>query len=470
MTEHGKPIGRRSFMKYTGLLATASTAAMAGCLGGNDSSTPGTDGSGVQLPYWTWYPSQSEYANKRVKELVKQFENEQSLTIQGNYTSFGDIAGGKWRQNIAGGTRPAIYNSNNFLSGQFIEPGWIEPADSYMDSIDDSVLDGMEWSLKLARNVYNGYDADVVEMPTALCLSRPFVARMDHFKAAGLSPEDDFPPKNYNHLVQVATQLQEDGPADYGYQIFGDQGDITDETLAMWTTAEGGADGLFLAPDWSDVNFDNAVWKKWFRKYVDIFQKHELSHPNSPSMSDEQSVQLLIDGKVSMMQFNSLSHGMFLSRAPDMIKDGTIQYGPMWKGAANNRGAYFIYAAGIMGAPKGAGQEEWSKKQAAGKQFINFMLTDEFQKELHTFTGGAPVNKNVWPEIKGASHRLGETMITTAEDTIAEVGWSSHPQHLTAMMGDTPPILQNAIRGKTSPEKALDEAAKRARQQIDFNM
>lgn len=490
MSPSDSPIGRRDFMKYGSVLATGATASLAGCTGGGDGSsgsttdettsatdgssgtgttTSGTDISGVTLPYWTWWPSQSEFASEQVKQYVADFEQEHGLTIQPNYSSFGDVAGGKWQQNIAGGTRPAVFNSNNFLSGQFIEPGWVEPADNYIDSLDDSALDGMEWSLDLARNVYKGYDAEIVEVPVSLCMSRPFVARMDHFEEAGLDPEEDFPPTSYDHLVQVATQLQEDGPADYGYQIFGDQGDITDETLAMWTTAEGGADGLYLTPEWTDVNFDNAVWKEWFQKYVDIYRKHELSHPNTPSMSDEQSVQLLIDGKISMMQFNSLSHGILLSRAPEMIQDGTIQYGPMWKGAADNRGAYFIYAAGIMTAPDGASEDEWARKQAAGVELINGMLSDSMQQNLHKITGGAPVNRNVWEDIQGQNHGLGEAMVQTAEDTIPEVGWSSHPQHLSAMFGDTPPLMQNALRGKIEPDEALEQAAERARQQINFN-
>ncbi|RDI69784.1 extracellular solute-binding protein [Halopelagius longus] len=467
---------RREFIKAAAL---GGVAASAGCLssvtgGGSDSSGSGGGGGGGgdgnTVEYWEYFHSQSQVAEKLMQSSVEEFQSSTDAQMKMNWASWDDINGGKWKNNIQNGNRPVIYDSTNSLDGQFIEPGWVKPVSEYKDRLSDDALQNIEWAMQMAQSCYRGFDENLYEIPIGLEVGSPFIARADHFEEAGLSIEEDFPPTDYEHLVEVATQLQENGPGDYGFQIYGAQGDVTDEALVTWTASEGGYEGMYLDEEWSDVKYDSDVWKTATKQYVDLYRKHGLSSDKAPTASNEGVAQMLIQGDVSMYQGSTKDLGLFRSRAEEMLKDGTIVFGPSWEGSAGNRGEFFTQCIALMRKPDGVSEDVWSQREELAIQWINKVLSKEFQSEVPRSLATLPVRKDVWESLH-EDPALSESNYMSTLETMAdgmEHGWSSHPKMNAIQYNIAGPLFQEAVRGQISPEEACTRAAEQIRDQIDL--
>ncbi|WP_222914855.1 extracellular solute-binding protein [Natrinema sp. SYSU A 869] len=455
---------RRQFIAAAGV---AGVAGSAGCL---SDIVDRSNGASSSNEYWEYFHSQSEVAAELMETTVETFQREQDTQLEMNWSNWNDINGGKWKNNIQNGNRPLLYDSTNSLTGQFIEPGWVKPVSEYRDRLDDEALENVEWALEMARSCYRGFDEELYEIPVGLEVGAPFIARADHFEAAGLSIEDDFPPEDYEHLVQLATQLQEDGPGEYGFQIYGEHGDVTDEALVTWTASKGGYDGMYLNEDWSDVNYDNEIWKEATRQYVDLYREHGLSSAKAATASNEGAAQMLIQGEVSMYQGSTKGFGQFMSRAEDMIRDGTIVFGPPWEGDAGNRGDFFTQCAALMRKPDGVPEDVWQEREEMAIQWINKLLSADFQREVPKSLATLPVRRDVWPELEDDEVLSRSNYISTLETTVEgmEHGWSSHPEMNAIQYNIAGPRFQEAVRGKISPEEACDLTAEEIRNQVDI--
>lgn len=461
---------RRQFIEAAGI---GGIAGLTGCLsnvtdGSNGSSGSGGDGNTVE--YWEYFHSQSEVADELMRTSVDEFQSDNDVQMEMNWASWDDINGGKWKNNIQNGNRPVLYDSTNSLNGQFIEPEWVKPVSEYRDRLDDEALENVEWALEMAESCYRGFDEDLYEIPIGLEVGAPFIARADHFEEADLSIEDDFPPEDYEHLVQVATQLQEDGPADHGFQIYGAHGDVTDEALVTWTASKGGYDGMYLNEDWSDVNYDNDIWKEATKQYVDLYQEHGLSSDKAPTASNEGAAQMLIQGNVSMYQGSTKGFGQFMSRAEDMLADGTIVFGPSWEGDAGNRGDFFTQCVALMNKPDGVAEDVWQQREEAAIDWINKLLSEDFQKEVPKSLATLPVRKDVWSGLKDDDALSQSNFVSTLETTVEgmEHGWSSHPGMNAIQYNIAGPLFQEAVRGNISAEEACTQAAEEIRDQVEI--
>ncbi|WP_227356415.1 ABC transporter substrate-binding protein [Haladaptatus salinisoli] len=457
---------RRQFIKAAGI---GGVTGLSGCIS-NITGGNGSGGGGDSFEYWEYFHSQSEVAKTLMESSVKEFEKNHDVQMKMNWSSWDDINGGKWKNNIQNGNRPVIYDSTNSLNGQFIEPGWVKPVDEYKDRLSDDALKNVKWAFDKAQSCYRGFDAKLYEIPVGMEVGAPFIARADHFEKAGLSIEDDFPPKNYQDLLRVAKRLQEKGPGDHGFQIYGAQGDVTDEALVTWTASEGGYDGMYLDKDWSDVTYDNDVWKKATKRYVDIYRKHGLSSDKAPTASNEGVAQMLIDGSVSMYQGSTKDFGLFRSRAEKMLKDGTIVFGPSWKGKAGNRGEFFTQCIALMRKPDGVKANVWKKHEDTAIKWINKLLSKEFQKEVPRSLATLPVRKDVWGSLKNDKALGNSNFISTLETTVEgmEHGWASHPSMNAIQYNIAGPLFQEAVRGKITAEEACTRSAKQLRNQIQL--
>lgn len=338
-------ISRRTFLETTGVLGVAG---LGGCISGGG----GTSSGKQDFQYWEYFHSQSEVANDLLSSSIKEFQNNNDVKIQMNWASWDDINGGKWKNNILNGNRPVMYDSTNSLDGQFIEPDWVKPLSEYKHKLNDKALKNIQTALEMTSSCYRGYDHDIYEIPIGLEVGAPFIARSDHFKQAGLSIEKDFPPKDYQDLIRIAKTLKKNGPSNTPFQIYGATGDVTDEALLTWTASDAGLDGMYLNEDWSKINYDNPVWKKNFKRYVDLYQKYGLSSDKAPIESNESAAQLLINGDTSMIQSSSKDYGTLRSRAEGMLKDGTIVFGPSWKGKDGTRGEFFTQCIAVLRPPE----------------------------------------------------------------------------------------------------------------------
>lgn len=457
-------ISRRTLLETTGAL---SAAGLGGCVSG----MVGSSSNEHNFQYWEYFHSQSEVANDLLSSSIKEFQNNNDVNIQMNWASWNDINGGKWKNNILNGNRPVMYDSTNSLDGQFIEPNWVKPLSEYKHKLNDKALENIQTALEMTSSCYRGYDHDIYEIPIGLEVGSPFIARADHFKQAGLSIEEDFPPKDYQDLVRIVDTLKKNGPSNTPFQIYGATGDVTDEALLTWTASDAGLDGMYLNKDWSKINYDNPVWKKNFRRYVDLYRKYGFSSGKAPTASNEAAVQLLISGDTSMIQSSSKDFGTLRSRAEEMLKDGTIVFGPSWKGKAGTRGEFFTQCIAVLRPPKNADKQQWQRKQEIAYDWINKLLSKDFQQKVPNSLATLPVREDVQEELKTASGPMTTSNFISSLDTIAsdiEYGWSSQSDMATIQYDIPGPIFQKAMTGDISPEAACEKAARQVRNRVSL--
>jgi ABC-type glycerol-3-phosphate transport system substrate-binding protein len=478
MTSDSTTVNRRRFIEATGV---AGIVGLAGCSGGGDGgggangSGGGTTGTtsdgqtgGATISYWSVLHQQSQVARLALENLISQFENQTNHTVEPNWSITQSIQDGTWLQNMNSQQAPILYDSQVSRNGQFIEAGFVEPfEEQVVPELSSEIQDGIEWNLDRMANLYAGFEKDVAyEMMLGTAMQEPFVVRTDHMEEAGLNPDNDFPPTDYDELIELARTLQQDGPADYGFQVHGSPGDLMDEIMPTWAMSYGGVDGLYVNQDWSDTNLDNEHWKRVLSEQVEIFRDMELSTPNASSTSDEAACQLMIDGQVSMSQVGMLNAaGLIANRAPDMYENGTFRYGPSWEGTSGFRGEYNVTSMSLCRDPD-MDDATYERKKQAAIEFMEFLLDPENQANTFEWWGIMPSNQSAWEQTRGPSHMLPSTAFTIAEQS--DYGWQAHPQMSDIQYNIPGPIFQQAMTGDLSPEEACDQAAQQIRNQV-FN-
>lgn len=474
---------RRKFLKVAG--AAGLSTSLAGCGGSDEDTTTTTDDSGggdqttgtgdtsgdisgVNFEYWDVHHSQSTAARESVQSLVEEFESETGSNLRVNYDSVGNSAGSKWINAFQRGDYPNIITGFSHIDGKYMDGGWIKPFSEYKDEFSQETLDGIEWMLPVVEYASRMYDEGIMGIPFGFEPKNPIVARIDHFEEAGLDPEEDFPPKNYEHLIEVATTLQEDGPGKFGFQIWGTASDWLEVSNPM-AIALGGKDGAFLNEAADDTNIDNDTWIQNIKNWSEIYTKHGLSSDGTVNANDETAVALMRQGDVSMCQVAPANHPSFMEQARDMMMDGTIQWGPMYSEPSGQRGTFLLATMAITRKPEQTSEEEWAPKERAAIQFIEKLLSKDFQKNLQQNYGYLPVRDDVWEEataqVEGEdSHHFSESLFTMAEEI--DVAWSFHPKQRPAMVSPAP-HMQKVLQGDLTPEQACKDAAEEFRKTIN---
>jgi len=482
--------GEYSRRRAVKALGVAGIAGVAGCIGGSDSSGDGTStdgttsgdssgdgtstdgttsgggsGDGTTFTFWNVIHGQSDVASQFLQTVKQGYEDETGNTVNLVNENTSAIQNGNWLTRMNQGKNPTLLQTAASRTGSFIDNGFITPWDEVLDQMDDSVVSGTEWAHDVTRNVYAGFEGEKMWCPPiGFVMQEPFVARADHFDEAGLDIESDFPPTNYDELIELATTLQQDGPGDYGFQVHGSPGDLMDEITPTWAHAYGETDGLYVNLDWTDTNLDSEAWKTSLRRQVDLYRNKDLSAPNSDTTSDEDACQLLIDGKASMSQVGMLNYGLFANRAPDMLESGQLRFARSWEGEAGFRGEFNMTSIGIGTKPPNMADSTWQKKMNAAVQFVNHIMSVDVQKEVFSKWGLLPFNQNAWEEIPPKENELVEAAQAIAEGS--EYGWQAHPQMSDIQYNIPGPIFQRAMTGSISPEEACDQAAQQIRRQV----
>lgn len=480
---------RRQILKGAG---SAGLIGLAGCSGNSSDSDSGGDESGsggsessggdtvagtassskpfsgVTLDYWNIINVQSRSARTLSEEFVKEFEQDTGATVNVNWTGYSALTGSKWINEFENGNNPVLYDSAMYQSGKIVGGGHVKPLAEYKDRLNEEVLSNIEWTYDQLEQVWRPYEGSgpehFFEIPYGLQPREPQAARVDHFEEAGLDIEDDFYNiSGYDQLVDVATTLKQDGPADVGYSIFGAEFDCTDVQQIIWAVAEGGKDGLYLNEDATDTNFDNEVWKDTFRKYVELKTKHGLAPQNAAQLADEKSVPQLVAGNWSISSMDFQNHGEFMAQGEKLMKDGTIQYGTMWPGKADQKGFNYSFPSlGITRKPNGVDQAKWDRKEEAAIEFINRWYTKDFQMRQFRQFGNLPIRQDLWEELPRAEHRRVEVALELAKNSKYSV--ACHPQMGSIFSSIPAPHAQDAINGKISPEEACDRIASDVRE------
>ncbi|SFR65500.1 ABC-type glycerol-3-phosphate transport system, substrate-binding protein [Halogeometricum rufum] len=473
-------ISRRRALKSLGV---AGVAGLAGCAGGNGGSGNGgtTDASGgggtattggseknangTTITLWTTLHGQSKVAEQFLDETIKAYEQRTGNSVQWIKETVSNVQNGNWRQRMAQGQIPTLYQTAPSRIGGLIDAGYVTPWGSVLDQLSDDVVSGTEWAQPVVENIYRGFEDN--KLKTALLgfvMQEPFVARADHFEEAGLDIETDFPPKNYDELIDIAKTLQKDGPGDIGFQVHGAPGDLMDEISPTWAHAIGGEQGLYVNADWSDTHLDSDAWKTSLRRQVEIYREMGLSAENSATTSDEDACRFLADGRASMSQVGMLNYGLLSNLAPDMLENGTLRYGASWKGESGFRGEFNATALALGSKPPNVSSAKWERQRQAGIEFIDTMLSTEVQKKAFTKWGLLPFNRNAWEESPTLKNNAVEAGIAIAEES--EYGWQAFPEMAAVQYNISGPIFQQAMTGELSPEEACNQAASQIRQQV----
>lgn len=470
----GKQKSRRQILKLAGA-ASAGVAGLAGNAAGqeggdgNETTTTGSGQnlSGVNMQFWDMQHTQSEAAAQMLRESVNAVEQRTGATITPTWGAWDDDGGGKWKQNIASGNRPTVLQGTQEIHGKYITEGWFKPVSEFMGEFSQETADAIQPTLDTFETAYSGFDpAQLYEMPFGTEIGSPFAARVDHFEEAGVDIDNEFPPTSYDEIVELGTTLQENGPGQYGFQIYGSTGDVTDEAPLTWAVTEGGIEGTYLNEEWSDVMYDSSAWKTALSQWVSMFQEHGLSSPNSPSASDETATELLMAGQASLTQISGVDHGMITSSAPQLIENNQIRYAPHWQGESIT---FFSPCQGVLTPGQNADQQTWERKQQVAYELQKELLSVERQNQLTEAFGIPPTRTDIFDQVTGSDHRLIDSQIQMREQVGGEMlAWAAHPEMLQIKQQIAGAVFQNAVRGQIDPEEACNQAAQQIRNQVEL--
>lgn len=461
---------RRKILKMTALGVGTS---LAGCTGdGGSGETPAErtptgsptsgDSSATELRVWDIINVQSPEARKTIQNTITQYESQTGNHVSLNLSGYKQMSGTKWIEGFQRGDYPTVFTSENIYTGPFIDGGWVVPFDDYKDQLPEETLSAMEWAMPHLRRSARFFGDKVIECPIAFATRNMFQGRLDHFEAAGLDP-NRFPPKDYDDLVEMATTLQQDGPADVGFQLFGAEFDWND-VAQPWAVAKGGKEGMYFNEDGTDTILDNDTWIETARMCREAYREHEISGPRSPTISDEDAATMVYSGDASMSMVENMNHTVFMDRAPDLMQSGDLQYGTMWEGDAGLGSIIGFFTVNITRPPENA--ENWSQKQQAGIELVKRFLSKEFQRQIPKGFGILPIRDDIWQDLDvkwGDQHGFTDVGFEMAD---APVVWPTHAQSPSAMFTIPGAYWQQMMKGELTAEEAMTQAADEIRNQI----
>jgi ABC-type glycerol-3-phosphate transport system substrate-binding protein len=495
---------RRKFLKG---VAVAGGTLVAGCTGngGNDSGSDGSGGGGssgsdgggsdgsdsdsgtstgstggrysdITIEYWNRFHNNSGEAEQAIKQGISAFEEETGATVNVDYSS--GEPGQRWLTLAREGERPHIMDHVAGQVGPFVELDIIKPFPDYQDLFSDELVDQASWLMDdLGASAYSGYGGEAYEFKFSTESPRLFLARRDHLDEAGLSPEDDFPPTSYQESIELGRTLQEEGPGENGWQIYGTSSDVTDTCTEDWPIADHGHEGQLVNRDWTDTLIDTEPIIGTYENFVSIFTEHGLSSQGTVSQSDEDATQLLIRGNASMTQVPSATYADLLSNAPEMVRNGDFVFGSAWKGETGSRGITGGDGVVFTQPPQGANQSDWNRAQEAAADLLENYLyySQDFQRRMFSTIGGGPIREDVTPEqIRGAVDDptgYEESNIIDAFYTAVDDQEQYYFQPAAPMFGQIqyeimPGYIQQAMQGEMTVEEGLNQAAEEARSQF----
>lgn len=420
-------------------MATGAAASVAGCTGdGGGTPTPrvetrivtqegGTvvktvkvteprDLRGTTITHWDIMAAQGQVVQEAIMELIANFEQDTGINVQTNWSGYGPLYGQKWITQFERGDYPVVYDTEFIAMGKLYATGKILPYSEWKQWLDPDVVENIQWMMPLVEEATRGWPEGPYDIPYGLNPRAPFVARTDHFEQAGLSIEDDFPPRNFEHLKSIARTLQNDGPTDVGFPVYGDGFDTID-TFDAWRAADSEEYANYVNEDWTEPLYLSDPWVENFDRMVS-FEREGLATERSVSLSDEAARDLLSAGQISLAQIEFFNVPVQFRRSNELITDGTLKYGHAWPGDTGKPAITLPQSAGITRAPPGADEQEYRLKQQAGVEFLNRWFSKDFQRQLPRILGLWPVRQDVWDEVElpaEEEHNIVETMRWMAE-------------------------------------------------------
>lgn len=465
---------RRSLLKAT---AGITAASVAGCTGGGgggttNNSSGGGGGSSASFEFWDILNTQSRAAKQMVKTSVNDYSSSSGANAEVNYSGYQQLTGSNWFSNFERGNGPHLISADTIFTGRFAEEEWLMPFEEWKHLLDDDVVENIQWLIEPFEEANSwkgklGMEQVIHALPVMAAPQEPFQVRVDHLEAAGLDPKKDFPPKDFDDLLRVATALKEKGPSDIGFQLHGDLFDWY-TFLTPMVYANGGEGGYF-ADDFTKCPLDSDVWIDAMEKTVSLYREHEVSGPQTPNISTEQTLALMINGQVSMSICEPMDMPQFAEKGPDLFTSGDLQWGSFWEGSGGLGSTLLPFGMALTSKPDNADEAKWQKQHEAAAGLLNKWLSKDFQKKVFKNTGFYPVREDVWSEvagtIDGADKNRAPQVIKSMIDRTEHFN-TTHPLYGSFSGSTIGPKVQSALKGEMSPAEACKQAAAEGDKQL----
>ena len=482
-TPTGDQGSRRTFLKTAG--TALGGMSLAGCLGDGQQDDGGGGGNGAttgtpsaQSLEIVWadnnFVQMGDWAVSTIKDALRGWEEKTGNTVTLETQTVKELQTQFKNQNL-----PHMVTSQSSFMGKFALEGLIRPLGEYIDSFpaisssDDSkgFLDGMEFASEV---MWHGYD-NVWAFNFMMEFRNGFLGNMDHFEQTpGLSKEEDFPPKNLDHLIEIAKKLDKDGPGDVGFQMVAKQGDFYENMLSLlWaqdTVFDGdwaGQGGNLINPkNWSKSQANNETHRSTLTKYFDIWKKHDIGAPNTLQINHEATVPMMLGEQVSLSMQPFDSHSVYLNRGGTgmFTPEGPLKWGKFWSGPSKSSNISIMMPVALPTAPPDAEQSQWHKVQSEGvTDLINYMMSTEVMtKTLPTKASIFPTYKQPFNNIVENERTTAGTWLETCYKQFNENGGlntsPAHPEAYTAKIDKVPKHWHESLKGNISTQKALKQA------------
>jgi multiple sugar transport system substrate-binding protein len=291
----------------------------------------------VSIVYWT---HDNEPRNQLDEQLITEFMAENpDIEVKYEVFPFEDYDT-KLLTAMAGQTGPDLFNIFNSRMVTLAASDAVAPVDASalgyasLDEFKDLYVPGALDSFTFGDTLY--------AIPTEINNQALFI-NVEHFKEAGLDPEQDYP-KTWEELVKVSQKLtQTDAGGEVtrrGYD-FTYGGDIDLPVLAF----EGMAyqlGGTFFNQDMTEATINSEANVKALQFWSDWIHTYELGDP-----SVEEPIELFGEGDLYMVAVGTWFGPWLEEEFPETAKQYAVVPFPRFEGAVNDTGA-FLYAYGHM--------------------------------------------------------------------------------------------------------------------------
>lgn len=458
-------LNRRGFLGTTGVGLTAALTGYTDVGEVTGTKRGAGQSSSVSLNFWDLANVQSQEARKRVGKIVSRFEKQNGASVKTNYSGYKQLQGAKWIKAFDRGNQPPVFDTEPTYMGRFYENDFILPYNQYKADLPSQINDELSWIFDTYSKAMQGWEQNAYDIPWGFLPRNGMQVRADHMREAGLNPDKEFPPKNLSELKNLAQTLQENGPGRWGFQMFGAIYDWMD-TFQPMMASRNPTKAEFLNQDWSSTNFDTDTYKNTISEAMKMYRQMDIGSPATPTISDEKTTNLMLQGQVSMSSVEWLNIPTVLSRRPELYKSGDLRWAPFY-GQGSGAGVMGYFSVGLSRKPENVDQQKWSRKRDASLDLMKIWLGDWNQKTALNTLGAFPANRSAWEETSLPGEKQHNTVKSAfAMAKNAEAVWETHPAIATIKDTMAGKAMQDIYKGADVNQR-LDRLAKDAQSELD---